>query len=646
MSAEIAVTAGGQPRTVATGTPVRELLDLKANRDVIAARVDGKLVDLGRPLEQDAVVEPIAADSPEGLEIIRHSTAHLMAQAVQSLFPGTQVTIGPVIEDGFFYDFAPLQPFTVEDLPKIEQKMRELAKADLKVQRSEVARAEAIATFERMGEHYKVEILRGIPEERVSIYRQGDWIDLCRGPHVPSTRYIRAFKLTGVAGAYWRGDEHNPMLSRIYGTAFASKEALEEHLKLVELARQRDHRRIGREMGLFLFDPIAPGQPFYLPKGLIIFNGLVDYVRRLYRRYGFEEVITPQIFRNELWHKSGHWENFRENMFLAPDPEADNATIDTGAEGWRQGYGVKPMNCPGHTFVYRAEKRSYRDLPLRIAEFSRLHRAERSGVLHGLTRVRVMSQDDAHIFCTEAQIEDEVAMNLAMVREIYTTLGFADPEFKLATMPDLHLGSEEQWRMSEEKLANALRRNQVEFEINPKEGAFYGPKIEIYVPDALKRKWQVATIQLDYNLPERFALTYTSSAGAEERPVMIHRAILGSLERFIGVLLEHTGGVLPFWLAPEQVRVLSLSEKVESYAAEVGAQLKAKGFRASADLRNEKLGFKVREAELAKVSYMAIVGERESVDRRVSVRKLRGAKDLTFTLDEFLTLVASEPLPS
>ncbi|MGH7836546.1 MAG: threonine--tRNA ligase, partial [Candidatus Binataceae bacterium] len=357
-------------------------------------------------------------------------------------------------------------------------------------------------------------------------------------------------------------------------------------------------------------------------------------------------VITPQIFRNELWHKSGHWENFRENMFLAPDPEADNATIDTGAEGWRQGYGVKPMNCPGHTFVYRAEKRSYRDLPLRIAEFSRLHRAERSGVLHGLTRVRVMSQDDAHIFCTEAQIEDEVAMNLAMVREIYTTLGFADPEFKLATMPDLHLGSEEQWRMSEAKLANALRRNQVEFEINPKEGAFYGPKIEIYVPDALKRKWQVATIQLDYNLPERFALTYTSSAGAEERPVMIHRAILGSLERFIGVLLEHTGGVLPFWLAPEQVRVLSLSEKVESYAAEVGAQLKAKGFRASADLRNEKLGFKVREAELAKVSYMAIVGERESVDRRVSVRKLRGAKDLTFTLDEFLTLVASEPLPS
>ncbi|HLW69152.1 MAG TPA: threonine--tRNA ligase [Candidatus Binataceae bacterium] len=646
MSAEIAVTAAGQARIVSPGTPVRELLDLKANRDIIAARVDGKLVDLGRPLEGDAVVEPITAESPEGLEIIRHSTAHLMAQAVQSLFPGTQVTIGPVIEDGFFYDFAPLQPFTVEDLPKIENKMRELAKADLKVQRTEVARAEAITTFEQMGEHYKVEILRGIPEERVSIYRQGDWIDLCRGPHVPSTRYIRAFKLTGVAGAYWRGDEHNPMLSRIYGTAFASKEALEEHLKLVELARQRDHRKIGREMGLFLFDPIAPGQPFYLPKGMIIFNGLVDYVRRLYRRYGFEEVITPQIFRNELWHKSGHWDNFRENMFLAPDPESDSPTIDTGPEGWRQGYGVKPMNCPGHTFVYRAEKRSYRDMPLRIAEFSRLHRAERSGVLHGLTRVRVMSQDDAHIFCTEAQIEDEVAMNLAMVREIYTTLGFERSEFKLATMPDLHLGSEEQWRMSEEKLANALRRNQVEFTINPKEGAFYGPKIEIYVPDALKRKWQVATIQLDYNLPERFALTYTSNTSTEERPVMIHRAILGSLERFIGVLLEHTGGVLPFWLAPEQVRVLSLSEKVASYAAELAHRLKARGFRASADLRNEKLGFKVREAELAKVPYMAIVGEREAADRRVSVRKLRGAKDLTFAADEFVAVLDGEPLPA
>jgi threonyl-tRNA synthetase len=646
MSADITVIANGEARTVASGTPARNVLDGKVGRDVIAVRVDGKLVDLYRPLTHDATVEPVLADSPAGVDIIRHSTAHLMAQAVQSLFPGTQVTIGPTIEDGFFYDFAPPQPFTVEDLPRIEQKMRELAKADLRVERTEISRAEAIALFERMGERYKVEIIEGIPEESVSLYRQGEWMDLCRGPHVPSTRYIRAFKLTGVAGAYWRGDERNAMLSRIYGTAFATKEALEEHLQMVELARQRDHRRLGREMGLFMFDPIAPGQPFYLPKGMVIFNALIDYVRRLYRRYGFDEVITPQIYRNELWHTSGHWDNFRENMFLAPDPEADSAAIDTTPEGWRQGYGVKPMNCPGHTYIYRADKRSYRDLPMRIAEFSRLHRAERSGVLHGLTRARVMSQDDAHIFCTEAQIEDEVAMNLAMVRDIYTTLGFEQIEFKLATMPELHLGTVEQWKMSEAKLGNALRRNQVSFAINPGEGAFYGPKIEIYVPDALKRNWQVATIQLDYNLPERFDLHYMSAAGTEERPVMIHRAILGSLERFIGVLIEHTGGVLPFWLAPEQVRVLSLSEKVEDYAAEVGALVKGLGFRATADLRNEKLGFKVREAELAKVPYMAVVGEREAAGRQVAVRLLRGAKSQVIGLDEFLERLKLEPLPA
>jgi threonyl-tRNA synthetase len=463
---------------------------------------------------------------------------------------------------------------------------------------------------------------------------------------VPSTRYLRAFKLTSVAGAYWRGDEHNAMLSRIYGTAFASKGALEEHLALLELARQRDHRKTGREMGLFLFDPISPGQPFYLPKGMVIFNALVDYVRRLYRRYGFDEVITPQIYKNELFHTSGHWDNFRDNMFLTPDPESGDACVDMSPGGWRQGYGIKPMNCPGHTFVYRAEKRSYRDLPLRIAEFSRLHRAERSGVLHGLTRVRVMSQDDAHIFCTEDQIEDEVAMNLAMVRDVYSTLGFDRPEFKLATMPDQHLGTEEQWRASEEKLAKAMARNQVAFEVNPKEGAFYGPKIEIYVPDALKRKWQVATIQLDYNLPERFDLNYTSSAGTEVRPVMIHRAILGSLERFIGVLLEHTGGVLPFWLAPEQVRVLSLSEKTEAYAMEVAALLRQQDFRASADIRNEKLGFKVREAELAKVPFMAVVGEREAASRQVSLRLLRGKKSQVITVEELIARAQSEPLPS
>lgn len=645
-SNEITVRVNGTSRVVPAGTTARAALGEAASRDTIAARVNGRLIDLSRPLNEDAALEAVPTESPDGIDVLRHSTAHLLAQAVQSLFPGTQVTIGPTIDDGFFYDFAPPHPFTLEDLPKIEQKMRELAKADLKVERVEVSREEAIGIFERMSEHYKVEIIQGIPEDHVSIYRQGDWMDLCRGPHVPSTRYIRAFKLTSVAGAYWRGDEHNAMLSRIYGTSFPSKEALEEHLQMIELARARDHRKLGREMGLFIFEPIAPGQPFYLPKGLVIFNQLVEYMRRLYRRYGFDEVITPQVYKNELWHTSGHWDNFRENMFLSPDPEGDDAQIDRGAEGWRQGYGVKPMNCPGHTFVYRADKRSYRDLPLRFAEFSRLHRAERSGVLHGLTRARVMSQDDAHIFCTEAQIEDEVASNLTMVRGVYATLGFERVEFKLATMPDQHMGTEEQWRMTEEKLASAMRRNDIAFEINPKEGAFYGPKIEIYVPDALKRKWQLATIQLDYNMPERFDLSYTTSAGTEARPVMIHRAILGSLERFIGVLLEHTGGILPFWLAPDQVRVLSLSEKVEDYAAEVAGLLKREGFRATDDLRNEKLGFKVREAELAKVPCMVVVGEREAAARQVSLRLLRGSKSQTMELDALVNLLKAEPLPS
>ncbi len=646
MSAEISVTVDGATIRVPRGTRVRDLLKASGGRDLVAARVNGKVVDLSRALDSDGTVEPLAADSPEGLEVIRHSTAHLMAMAVQKLYPGTQVTIGPVIEDGFFYDFAPPAPFTPEDLPKIEAKMKELAKADLKIERSEVARADAIKTFGAMGEKYKVEIIEGIPDDTVSIYRQGDWMDLCRGPHVPSTRYLRAFKLLSVAGAYWRGDERNAMLSRIYGTAFASRDALDEHLRLLELARQRDHRKLGREMGLYFFDPIAPGSPFYLPKGLVIYNELIDYIRRLYRRYGYQEVVTPLIFKNELFRTSGHWDNFRENMFLTPDPDSPDAKVDTGPEGWRLGYGVKPMNCPGHTLVYAIEKRSYRDLPLRFAEFSRLHRAERSGVLHGLERVRAFAQDDAHIFCAEAQIADEVAANLTMVREVYAALGFDRVEFKLATMPEKHMGTEEQWKMAEGKLADAMRRNEIPFDLNPGEGAFYGPKIEIYVPDALKRKWQVATIQLDYFLPERFDLSYTTSAGTRERPVMIHRAILGSLERFIGVLIEHTGGVLPFWLAPEQARVLSLSEKVEAYAREIEAALRREGFRTAADLRNEKLGFKVREAELAKVPYMIVVGEREAAERTVSLRLLRGEKSQSMPLEGLITRLKEEPLPA
>jgi threonyl-tRNA synthetase len=646
MSAELSVRLGGQTRAVARGTTVGALLDGARGRDIVAARVNGKVVDLSRALTEDAIVEPVYADSPDGLEVIRHSAAHLMAMAVQALYPGTQVTIGPVIEDGFYYDFAPPRPFTVDDLPAIEKKMREIAKRDLPIARAEVPRAEAIEQFRALGEHYKVEIIEGIPDDVVSIYQQGEWMDLCRGPHVPSTGYLRAFKLTSVAGAYWRGDERNPMLSRIYGTAWAGAEALDEHLKLLELARQRDHRKLGRDMGLFFFDPVSPGSPFYLPKGAIIYNQLVEFIRRLYLRYGFQEVVTPQVFRNELWFKSGHWDNFRENMFLTADADSDSTTIDTGPDGWRRGYGFKPMNCPSHAFIYHLEKRSYRDLPLRIADFGRLHRNERSGTLHGLERVRSMAQDDAHIFCTEEQIESEIELNLRMVKDVYPALGFDNVEFKLATMPERHLGTEEQWRMAEDKLANAMRHNAIEFSLNPGEGAFYGPKIEFYVPDALRRKWQLATIQLDYNLPERFDLTYTTSAGTQSRAVMIHRAILGSLERFIGVLIEHTGGVLPFWLAPEQARVLSLSDKVEAYARELAALLRREGFRAESDLRNEKLGFKVREAELAKVPYMIVVGEREASARTVSLRRLRGAKSESMPVEQLVGLLKGEPVPS
>ena len=650
MSAEVTVTIAGVRRKVAPGVRLFELLNQlprdNGKPNYLAARVNGKLYDLSRTIDVDAEVEPLAAESAEGLDVLRHSAAHLMAQAVQSLYPETQVTIGPTIEDGFYYDFAPPKPFTLDDLPKIEAKMRELAKADLKVERVEMTRGEAIKLFAAMGEHYKVEILNAIPEDTVSIYKQGDWMDLCRGPHVPSTRYIKAFKLTSVAGAFWRGDEHNPMLSRIYGTAFASKEALEEHLKLVELARQRDHRKIGREMGLFFFDPISPGSAFFMPKGTIIYNELVDYIRRLYRRYGYDEVITPQLFKNQLWHQSGHWDFFRDSMFITADAEDPEARIDRGPEGWHHGYALKPMNCPGHTFIYQAEKRSYRDLPLRIADFGKLHRAELSGVLHGTQRVRMMSQDDAHIFCREDQIEEEVDRALKMVREVYDALGFEQIELKLATMPDEHLGSLEQWAANEARLARAMQRNGYSYAINPKEGAFYGPKIEIYVPDALKRRWQVATIQLDYNNPERFDLTYTTSAGTEARPVMIHRAILGSLERFIGVLIEHTGGELPVWLAPEQVRVLSLTEKLESYAEEITLDLRRAGFRASADIRNQKLGFKIRDAELAKLPYIAVVGEREAQERTVSVRSERGRKNETLSLDQFIEKLKAEPRPA
>jgi len=621
---------GGKSIEVRRGARIDELISPGDGnkRDIIAAKVDGRPVDLSRALENDCALEWIPTESPEGLDVLRHSTAHLMAQAVQSLFPGTQVTIGPTIEDGFYYDFKRGQAFSQEELARIEKRMEELAKSDLKVTREEMPRSQAIELFRKMGEDYKVEIIEAIPEENVSLYRQGDWVDLCRGPHVPSTRFIRAFKLTGVAGAYWRGNEQNEMLQRIYGTAWPSKEALKEHLRLLEEAKKRDHRKLGRELDLFSFQPIAPASPFFHPKGTVVYNELIAYVRRLYRRYGYEEVITPQILDVDLWHRSGHYDHYRENMYFTRVDERE--------------FGLKPMNCPGHTFIYASKKRSYRDLPLRIADFGRLHRYERSGVTSGLTRVRSFSQDDAHIFCAPEQIEPEISDLIKMLREVYRTFQFGEMQVKLSTRPKDFIGNPDIWEKAEVALAQALRHAGIEYQVNPGDGAFYGPKIDFIVLDALKRAWQLATMQLDFFLPERFELVYTSSAGNEERPVMIHRALLGSIERFMAILIEHCAGAFPLWLAPVQVRILTVTDDHKEYAKKVFEQLRDEGWRVELDGRNEKLGYKIREAQLAKIPYAAVIGDKEVAAETLAPRR-RGGENLPPTpLADFIQRLKSE----
>jgi len=630
---EIAVTyPDGKTAHVAPGSSAFAALKGSGllGKNTVAAKVDGRVVDLSAPLpDAGARVEPVAADSAEGLDVLRHSAAHLMAQAVQRLFPGTQVTIGPVIADGFFYDFKKETPFAPEDLERIEAEMKSIVKADLRVTREELPRAAAIELFASMGEAYKVEIIRGLDGPVVSLYRQGEFVDLCRGPHVPSTGRLKAVKLTGVAGAYWRGDERNEMLQRIYGTAFASKEALAEHLALIEEAKKRDHRRLGKELDLFTFDPVAPGSPFFHPKGAFVYNQLIAYVRELYQKYGYDEVITPQVMDVDLWHRSGHYEHYKENMFFSGLEERE--------------YAVKPMNCPSHCLIYRARKRSYRDLPIRYADFGRLHRAERSGTLHGLTRVRSFAQDDAHIFCTPEQIGSEISMLLRMIEEVYGDFGFAERKVYLSTRPESSIGSDEMWQQAEGALATALRGAGMEYAINAGDGAFYGPKIDFVFFDALKRGWQLATVQLDFGaLPERFDLSYTRSDGSEARPVMIHRAILGAIERFMGILIEHCGGAFPLWLAPEQVRVLTLTERSEDYGRAVCERLRAEGLRAELDARNEKLGFKVREAQVAKVPYAVVVGDTEMQDGTVAPRRRGDRGGAAIPLEEFVVQVREE----
>lgn len=620
------------------GTPPLRALDVLKQagvdlRDVVGARVDGVAVDLSREVTPGAAVEPILASSNDGLDILRHSAAHLMAQAVQRLFPGTQVTIGPVIDNGFFYDFKRATPFTPDDLEQIQKEMKKIVKENLPVRREVVTRDAAVELFAAMGEEYKVEIIRGLPAaDSISLYRQGEFVDLCRGPHLPSTGRIKAVQLTHVAGAYWRGDERNEMLQRIYGTAFADAEALQAHLHRLEEAKKRDHRRLGQELDLFTFDPVAPGSPFFHPKGAFVYNRLVDYVRRLYEKYGYDEVITPQVMDVDLWHKSGHYENYKENMYFSHLEERE--------------FAVKPMNCPSHCVIYNTRKRSYRDLPIRYADFGRLHRAERSGTLHGLTRVRSFSQDDAHIFCTPDQIGGEIAALLQMIEEVYADFGFDERRVYLSTRPEKSIGSDEMWEKAEAALADALRGAGMEFEVNAGDGAFYGPKIDFVFFDALQRGWQLATIQLDFGaLPERFDLTYVRPDGVEDRPVMIHRAILGAIERFMGILIEHCGGAFPLWLAPEQVRVLTLTERHHAYGDEVRDRLRAAGLRAEVDNRNEKLGYKIREAQVQKIPYAVVVGDDEMANQTVAPRRHGAAGDAVVPLQSFIEQVRAGATP-
>jgi threonyl-tRNA synthetase len=630
--AEIVVTfADGAQERLPAGTTAGDALRVHAERNgtgrkeirrAVAARVDEaggapRVVDLSRPLSADCQLAAVAPDSPDGLEVLRHSCAHLMAQAVQRLFPGTEITIGPVIDNGFYYDFKRPEGFTPDDLQRIEQTMRAIVAENLPVSREELPREEAVQLFAGMGEHYKVEIIRGIAEDVVSLYRQGEFVDLCRGPHVPSTGHIAAFRLTSVAGAYWRGDSRNEMLQRIYGTAWASQKDLDTYLKRIEEAKQRDHRRLGQQLDLFSLHPIAPGSPFFHPKGAIVYNALVSYIRSLYGRYGYTEVITPLIYKTELWKTSGHYDAFRDDMFLM--------TLDEDE------YGVKPMNCPGHCYLYATRKHSYRDLPIRYADFSRLHRFEPSGTLAGLTRVRSMAQDDAHIYCTPEQLEAEVAAFIAMTREVYDAFGFDRVEVTLQTRPEKFLGRIELWEAAEAALDRAARAAGHDVRVLPGEGAFYAPKLGFDFRDVLDRSWTLATVQIDCAMPERFELKYVTSDGSEAEPVMIHRAVLGSLERFIAILLEHTAGKLPLWLAPVQVLVLPVSEKAEEYARRVVQACRDAGLRAEADLRNEKLNFKIREAQLEKIPVLAVVGEREAADGSVAPRiggENRGAEPL------------------
>ena len=598
-------------------------------RAALAGKVNGNLVDTSFLIEQDADLAIITERDAEGVEVIRHSTAHLLAYAVKTLFPDAQVTIGPVIENGFYYDFSYKRAFTPEDLTAIENKMAELAKKDEPVTRQVLPRDEAVAYFKSINEHYKAEIIASIPADQdVSLYTEGTFTDLCRGPHVPSTGKLKAFKLMKLAGAYWRGDSNNEMLQRVYGTAWAKKEDLEAHLFQLEEAEKRDHRKLGKHLDYFHMQEDGPGMVFWHPRGWSLWQEIEQYMRAKFVDYGYQEVRTPTIMDKTLWEKSGHWENYRDNMFTTASENRD--------------YAVKPMNCPGHVQIFNSGLHSYRDLPLRLAEFGSCHRNEPSGSLHGLMRVRGFTQDDAHIFCMESQIETEVATFIQMLYQVYGDFGFTDVLVKLSTRPEKRVGSDETWDQAEQALAAALTQNNLAFDFQPGEGAFYGPKIEFTLKDSLGRLWQVGTIQLDFNLPVRLGAEYVAEDNSRKHPVMLHRAIVGSMERFIGILIENYAGAMPVWLAPVQAMVLNISDAQAEYVSEVVAELKKNGFRVASDLRNEKITYKIREHSLQKLPYLLVAGEREMQSGQVAVRTRKGEDLGSMPLQAFIERLQSE----
>ncbi len=595
----------------------------------LAGKVNGALVDTSFLIESDVDLSIVTDKDADGLEVIRHSTAHLLAYAVKELFPDAQVTIGPVIENGFFYDFSYKRPFTPEDLVSIEKKMVELAKKDELVTRKVLPRDEAVAYFKSIGEAYKAEIIESIPQDQdVSLYTEGNFTDLCRGPHVPSTGKLKVFKLMKLAGAYWRGDSKNEMLQRVYGTAWVKKEEQEAYLTMLEEAEKRDHRKLGRALDLFHFQDEAPGLIFWHPKGWTVWQQVEQYMRRVYQDNGYQEVKAPQILDRSLWEKSGHWENYKDNMFTT---ESENRS-----------YALKPMNCPGHIQIFRSDLRSYRDLPLRYGEFGQCHRNEPSGSLHGMMRVRGFTQDDGHIFCTENQILDECVAYTALLQKVYADFGFDSIIYKVATRPEKRVGADELWDKAEEALLESLRRSGCQYEISPGEGAFYGPKIEYTLKDAIGRPWQCGTIQVDFSMPVRLGAEYVAEDNTRKTPVMLHRAILGSLERFIGMLIENHAGALPLWLAPTQVVVLNISDAQAEYAQNIAQKLRAQGFRVHADLRNEKITYKIREHSVQKLPYIIVVGDKERDSDTVAVRA-RGNVDLgVMPVDLFLARLNGE----